>query len=279
REQIMSCGLRHERVMTQAEIGESVADSATSSLRWSIHFESPSFPPSTFIPLIPPAPKPTPASVAMGAIPTIRAPENLEGTLMFSVWTWWPTPEKASPGEVHINVNTHFYPPTPPVAPSLSSSQTLSVPSPHEIKAKLHTIMPQNPTTVTHFDFYPSLPLPTSTTLSPAPFSFFSHAIAYVTPSLPIQSMASFTLAPSSPQVVNMAVPLLTFTDCMPTLSVLTTGLLEINKRIEHPLGVDPGCDSYLCTKPGIPGFWVAVALAYLECLTERDSYLMAVNG
>ncbi|KAF8494551.1 hypothetical protein JB92DRAFT_3126859 [Gautieria morchelliformis] len=45
-----------------------------------------------------------------------------------------------------------------------------------------------------------------------------------------------------------------------------TSGLLEINEGIERQLGVDPG-------------FWVAVALAYLEFLTERDSYLVAANG
>ncbi|KAF8497359.1 hypothetical protein JB92DRAFT_2834431 [Gautieria morchelliformis] len=98
----------------------------------------------------------------------------------------------------------------------------------------------------------PSIPS-NSTTLSPAPLSFFS---------------LSFTLAPSSPQVGNMAVPLLTFTHRMPTFSMLTMGLLEINKGIERQqqLGV-------------APRFWVAVALAYLEFLTERDSYLTAVNG
>ncbi|KAF8509454.1 hypothetical protein JB92DRAFT_2946664 [Gautieria morchelliformis] len=260
-EQIISCGLRHERVMTQDEIVERTVQQARCDGLWTTHRSK-----RTFIPLIPPAPKPAPASVTVGTIPTISAPEHLDGTLAFSVRTSRPTPEKASPGEVRINVNTHSYPPTPPVAPSLSSSQTLSVPSPHEIKAKLHAITPQNPTTVTHFVFYPSLPLPTSTTLSPAPFAFFSRALAYITPSLPIRSTASFTLAPSSPQVGNMAVPLLTFTDRPPTFSVLTTGLLEINKGIERQLGVDPG-------------FWVAVALAYLEFLTERDSYLAAANG
>ncbi|KAF8532722.1 hypothetical protein JB92DRAFT_3138266 [Gautieria morchelliformis] len=63
-----------------------------------------------------------------------------------------------------------------------------------------------------------------------------------------------------------MDVPLLTFTDRTPTFSVLTMALLEINKEIEHQLDVDPG-------------FWVAVALGYLEFLTERDSYLTAANG
>ncbi|KAF8497360.1 hypothetical protein JB92DRAFT_2987225, partial [Gautieria morchelliformis] len=233
RGRIMSCGLRYERVMTQDEIVESVVDTATSSLFttslwWSIHcpkrgrylqVRSSSFPPGTFIPLIPPATKPAPAFVTVGTIPTIRAPEHLDGTLGFSVHTWRPTLEKASPG---INVNTHPYPPTPPVSPSPSSSQTLSVPSPHEIKARLHAIMPQNPTTVTHF-------------------------------------------------VGNMTAPLLTFMDRTPTLFMLTTGWLGINKGIEGQLGVDPR-------------FWVAVALACLKFLTERDMseaypYLAAANG
>ena len=61
--------------------------------------------------------------------------------------------------------------------------------------------------------------------------------------------------------------PLLTFTDRTPTFSVLTTGLLEINKGLERQMGIDPA-------------FWVAVALAYLEFLTERDvreTYIMRI--
>ncbi|KAF8525728.1 hypothetical protein JB92DRAFT_3108619 [Gautieria morchelliformis] len=54
--------------------------------------------------------------------------------------------------------------------------------------------------------------------------------------------------------------------DRMPMFSMLTMGLLEIIKGIERQLGVDPR-------------FWVAVALAYLDFLTERDSYLVAANG
>ncbi|KAF8496610.1 hypothetical protein JB92DRAFT_2989946 [Gautieria morchelliformis] len=220
REQMMFCGLRYERVMMQDEIVESVVDSATSLLRWSINrpkhgwylrVQSPSFPPGTFIPLIPPAPKPPPASVTVGTIPTIRTPEHLDGALAFSVRTSRPPPEKASPCEVHINVHTHC--------------------TPIHLRHLLH-----------HH----------STTLSPAPFSFFSRALACITPSLPIRSTASFTLAPSSAQVGNMAMPLLTFTDHTPTFS--------------RQLGV-------------APGFWVAVALAYLEFLTERDSYLAAAKG
>ncbi|KAF8532256.1 hypothetical protein JB92DRAFT_2843610, partial [Gautieria morchelliformis] len=219
---------------------------ATSSLRWSIHrpkcgwylrVRSPSFPQSTFIPLIPPAPKPAPASVTMGTIPTISAPEDLDGTLAFSVRTSRHTGERVTTrGTAH--------------------------------QSKLHAITLPNPTTVTHFIFYPSLLLPTSTTLSPALFPFFFHALACIIPSLPIRSTASFTLMPSSPQVGNMAVPLLTFRHHTPTVSVLTTGLLDINKGIERQrqLGV-------------APGFWVAVVLAYLEFLTERDSYLAATNG
>ncbi|KAF8509457.1 hypothetical protein JB92DRAFT_3119882 [Gautieria morchelliformis] len=171
-----------ERVMTQDEIVESVVQAPcgggglSTVLNVAGIFESdphPSHKVHSFN-LIPPAPKAAPALVAVGTIQTIRTPEHLDGKLVFSVRTSWPTPEKASPGKVCMNINSHSYPPAQPVAPSPSSSQTLSVPSPHEIKAKVHTITPQNTTTVTCFVFYPFLCLPTSIYLvsSPAQFLF-----------------------------------------------------------------------------------------------------------
>ncbi|KAF8588088.1 hypothetical protein K439DRAFT_1613840 [Ramaria rubella] len=249
-----------ERTMTEDEIVESVVDSTTSSLRWSIHrpkrgwylrLRSPVFPVGTFIPLIPPTPPPADTK------PVIRvvAPEP-EGALTFAVRTAPVAPEKASPGEVRIDIGVHSYPPTPPAATSPSSSQTVSVPSPHEINAKLSAI---TTSTVTRFILYPSIPIttPAATSPSSSPIALFSRALSYFTlPSLPIRSTTSFMLAPASSD--DVIIPLLTFTERTSTFSVNTTGLLEINKGMERQMGVEPA-------------FWIAVALAYLDFLTERD--------
>lgn len=54
------------------------------------------------------------------------------------------------------------------------------------------------------------------------------------------------------------APPLLTFLDETPVFSVRTTGTIELNAKLEARLGVERS-------------FWIAVALAYLEFLEERD--------
>ncbi|KAH7107895.1 hypothetical protein BKA62DRAFT_740568 [Auriculariales sp. MPI-PUGE-AT-0066] len=55
--------------------------------------------------------------------------------------------------------------------------------------------------------------------------------------------------------------PLLTFLDETGLFSVQTHGSLEINTRLEARLGVDRG-------------FWIAVSLAFLQFLEERDAFL-----
>ncbi|KAF8207511.1 hypothetical protein K438DRAFT_1713561 [Mycena galopus ATCC 62051] len=59
--------------------------------------------------------------------------------------------------------------------------------------------------------------------------------------------------------------PLLTFTDSTPTYSTTVSGLLSLDELEAARLGVDAG-------------FWVAVALTYLEFLGERESYLAALS-
>lgn len=217
---------------------------------------------------MPPPPPPPPVSLAQRTISTNIPPDQPEGTLVFSVRTAAPRTEKTSPGEVRIDVNVHSYPPTPPVAPSPSSSQILSGPSAHEINLKLNSIAPPKPSTVTRFVLYPSLPNDSSAAVSQSPIALFSRALSYITPTLPIRPTASFTLLPALSRPGDMAVPLLTFTDRTPTFSVLTTGLLEINKGLERQMSIDPA-------------FWVTVALAYLEFLAERDvrrAYIMRLK-
>lgn len=52
--------------------------------------------------------------------------------------------------------------------------------------------------------------------------------------------------------------PLLTFLDETSLFSMKTTGTIEVNAKLEARLGVDRS-------------FWIAIALAYLEFLEERD--------
>jgi len=62
--------------------------------------------------------------------------------------------------------------------------------------------------------------------------------------------------------------PVLTFTD---TTSLLigtgaTSGTIELDHGVARALGVEPS-------------WWIAVALAYIEFLDERDAYLVAADG
>ncbi|KAF8525433.1 hypothetical protein JB92DRAFT_3108809 [Gautieria morchelliformis] len=98
---------------------------------------------------------------------------------------------------------------------------------------------------------------------SPVHFLFSRNSLHHTVTSYSINGII-YARALLSPRGY-MAVPLLTFTDRKPTFSVLTTGLLEINKGIERQLGVDPG-------------FWVAY-LDFLKFLTERDSLFQAENA
>jgi hypothetical protein len=64
---------------------------------------------------------------------------------------------------------------------------------------------------------------------------------------------------PAGASIIPLHAPLLTFHDRTPVLTVRSlTGLLEINQSEEILLGVDTS-------------FWIAVALAYLEFLEERE--------
>ncbi|THG98227.1 hypothetical protein EW026_g3926 [Hermanssonia centrifuga] len=72
------------------------------------------------------------------------------------------------------------------------------------------------------------------------------------------------TTPPAEAAPVPTPIPLLTYHDRTPVWTVGTTyGLIEIDKLRERELGVQTS-------------FYVAVALTYLEFLTERESYIAA---
>ncbi|KAF4611783.1 hypothetical protein D9613_004009 [Agrocybe pediades] len=107
--------------------------------------------------------------------------------------------------------------------------------------------------------------------LSPPPYasniSLTTSPASSTTHILPHPSSHSQSQPPAQAQAQpSTAPPLLTFTDHTPLLTVRSlTGLIEVDEAEERRLGVDGS-------------FWIAVALAYLEFLEERESYLAALS-
>ncbi|KAF9545680.1 hypothetical protein CPC08DRAFT_716139 [Agrocybe pediades] len=101
-------------------------------------------------------------------------------------------------------------------------------------------------------------PYASNISLATSPASSTTHILPYSQSQTPAQAQAQ--AQPST------APPLLTFTDHTPLLTVRSlTGLIEVDEAEERRLGVDGS-------------FWIAVALAYLEFLEERESYLAALS-
>lgn len=247
-------------------------DGVTNNVVWTIHrprqgwylrLFSPSFPPGVFIPLAPPPPKLSRAELPTSTSGATVATGAEDGSLSFSVRTFesFPPPSdvELSTTDVQITVTEHSYPPNPPHLPSRSSSQTLTVPSQEQTKAQISTLPSPKSCMIRQFILTPSLLAPASTGAG----TLFSRALSYITPKLPIRATYSFSLFPISP-VSGSTSPLLTFTDRTSTFSVATTGLIEVNKGMERQLGINPS-------------FWIALALAYLEFLADRDVSLSLV--
>lgn len=256
-----------------------VQENATSTLCWTIHkpkrgwyirIRAPSFPPGAFIALAP--------------VPS-TSPFHAEAALSFASRT--NLPRRSLPSTTKSSMETirsgsdatvvHAYPPTPPV-PVVN----VQPPSPRSVHQRLDELSPANrprrpPTTVTQFIFTPHS---TPHVPHPEPASFFVRALSAFRNSKPSHS-SSFTLCPlpeppasavmsesdsASPHAQRhptiqptAPAPLLTFHDRTPIFTVRsTTGLLEIDGAMERELGVDRS-------------FWIAVSLAYMEFLGERE--------
>ncbi|KAL0952858.1 hypothetical protein HGRIS_007080 [Hohenbuehelia grisea] len=255
---------------------------------------SPTFPPEVFIHFRP--------------VPRI-SPYHADGALMFGSRTNVPAilPPLPSPpippelGSATSPSSSHSYPPTPNISIEPSAhgppgdadialpheaqeflSPSATTPAPAKVRAP-------PPTQVTEFVLAPLSTHPIQAQAA-STGSVLSKAVSFLRTHAPHHSN-SFTLAripqatppppyvPASSELPNAGArvaqthssppappPLLNFHDRTPVLTAHAfTGLLEIDRDEERMLGVDTG-------------FWIAVALTYLEFLGERESYLAALS-
>ncbi|PCH42966.1 hypothetical protein WOLCODRAFT_132585 [Wolfiporia cocos MD-104 SS10] len=305
-----------ERFLADEEIIEHLVENATSTILWSIHRPkrgwyirlcSPSFPTGTFIPLIPlPQTSPFYADAALSFACRTNPPSY---SLSNSPDQRFTITRDSIDSDVTVtdsprNSAVHSYPPTPP---RQTPAVIVSPPSPRSINAKLEEVEivvaassssapepppaqrpPRTPLApITHF-----LLTPHSTPHVPQPtqsVSIFARVMSALKNNAPSHAY-SFTLSPipspnpspsssaardgSIPAIPTIPadptpttpVPLLTFHDRTPVWTVRSnSGTLEIDKTQVRTLGVDIS-------------FYIAVALTYLEFLSERESYLAALN-
>ncbi|KAJ8454643.1 hypothetical protein ONZ45_g19224 [Pleurotus djamor] len=290
-----------ERFLSDEEIVEHIVHNPTSTICWTIHrpkrgwyirVRSPTFPPGVFIPITPVPPD---------------TPHHLEGALKFSSRTnaIQSTMNLTMPRASADAASIHSYPPTPPPV-----VVTIDPPSPtgdisdinidclHQATSKLSSKAKPPLTQITDFILAPLSSAPS--VVESQPRSFISRAFSFLKHHSPHHSN-SFTLArmlsskglplsppppyaseseqshklptatpalPSSALMMDSLVtsPLLTFHDHTPVLTVgSVTGLLELDVEESRALGIDTG-------------FWIAIALTYLQFLEERESYLAAMN-
>ncbi|KAI5118728.1 hypothetical protein M0805_004526 [Coniferiporia weirii] len=301
-----------ERFLTDDEIVENLVENATSRICWTIHrpkrgwyirISAPSFPVGASIPLTP--------------VPT-SSPFHAEGALSFSSRTNPPKRKSPSPAAAAAAASqsasrssestkssmetitsssetvVHSYPPTPSGNAASASAQP---PSPATVRAKLDQLSTaqQSPapaaSVVKQFLLAPHssshVPVPENTSLLVKALSMFknnqpSHSLSFTLCPLP-ESLASpsssgaqqppsthakrHSLARLGEMIPPSPSPLVTFHDRTPVWNFgSTTGLLEIDVAMEREFGIDRS-------------FWVTVSLAYMEFLTERESYLAAAGG
>ncbi|KAI0684224.1 hypothetical protein BC835DRAFT_1422414 [Cytidiella melzeri] len=263
-------GTDKERYLAEDEIVENVVDNASSSIHWTIHkpvhgwyirLRAPSFPPGSYVTLSP--------------LPSV-SPYCSEAALTFSCRTNIPSSIAASPSSSRRKSSdsdttltgeptVHSYPPTPP----MNAAVRVLPPSPRLVHEKLAEI-PQQAQQITTFVLTPHsrAHIPEQKELS-----VFARMMSALKNSAPSHS-SSFTLSPipsvtptasgSEPAVAPIPTPLLTYHDKTPVWKVGSTyGILEMDAQQEKDLGVHPS-------------FYIAVALAYMEFLVDRESYLAA---
>jgi hypothetical protein len=257
---------------------------------WYLRLRSPAFPPK--------------AHVALRALPRAD-PRSSEGALAFGCRTA-THPAGAGPRE---STDVHSYPPTPPAAPArpLPSTEVLVSPVADEPGSPA-TIRPMRPplvptassaaSTITllspRLDGDSSAPSASTVALNPpavlpapaitqfmltpaaaapaavhaAAGGLLARALAALRASRPTADY-SFVLAPLALSPVPSAPPppLARFHDRTPALSFAAVGgVLELDARAAQALGV-------------APSFWVAVALAYLDFLEDREVWLCCSFG
>jgi len=273
-----------ERFLSDDEIIENVVEQTTSKLCWTIHrpkrgwylrIKAPSFPRGAFINLSP-VPKTSPF-YAEGALSfqcrvnSLKSAkqENRSSTEKSSMESLTPTLTEGSEN------NAHSYPPTPPFSPSEGGdSKSPSLVPPGSSEVRQFILAPHSS---------PHVPQQESSSFLSRALAAFknnkpSHSLSFTLCPLPRSNAADSQMneqpaskhchSPSSSAVVPPSPdPLLTFHDRTPLWAFRSsTGLMEIDVALERETGVDRS-------------FWVCIALAYMEFLTERESYLAASNG
>lgn len=246
----------------------SLQENATSTIHWTIHrpkrgwyirIRAPSFPPGSFIALTPvPQSSPYHAEAALTFAcrtnPQLSHPHRASGS----------RPKGSLDSDVTLtgDATTHSYPPTPPTNPTVR----VQPPSPRTVQAKLAEIPEGRPAAQV---VTPFILTPHSTAHIPEQkqLSVVARVMAALKNHAPSHNL-SFTLSPmpvvpqgqsSNDVPVLVPTPLLTYHDKTPVWTARSThGLLEVDQQRERELGIQPS-------------FYVAVALTYLEFLTERE--------
>lgn len=159
-----------------------------------------------------------------------------------------------------LSTSNHCYPPSPStVQPPPATTTTITTQPPaqlnnnHPKSNKTASSTTQN-TSITRFLLSPSIPSPVLPTAGLS--VFLNRALAIFSP--PIRARVSFYLTPVYSPGETSSPPLLSFVEQTSTFSVATAGTLTIDKAFEQKMGVETA-------------FWVAVSLAYLEFLSDRD--------
>ncbi|CCM05952.1 uncharacterized protein FIBRA_08191 [Fibroporia radiculosa] len=297
--------------LADEEIVDNFVDNATSTILWTIHrpkrgwyirLRTPSFPPGMFIPLLP-LPK--------------TSLYHSDTALTFTCRTNPPSYSLSNSQSAAADTDfdaVHSYPPS---SPPLTPTVIVSPPSPRSAHAKLEESKPivivpsnnasskepQSPTEVTPSSPKPVLKSGRKEALRPSPLpltpmahfllspdatprapqsvtgvSIFSRVLSALKSSTPSPSY-SFTMSPittpsatppssGSPRglVPPTPAPLLTFHDRTPVWTVYaSSGCIELDKMRVRSLGVETS-------------FYIAIALTYLDFLSERDSYLAALG-
>ncbi|KAG8931512.1 hypothetical protein FRC02_002637 [Tulasnella sp. 418] len=268
-----------ERLLTETEIVEMLKVAGEGRLLWSTHkplegwyirLKSPLLPPHFSIPLLPYS-----SQSSSPNNPTFTGMEVPEGSMTFSCRTQADMsrvavpPKKSDHEAAAAASNEHSYPPAPsPVrslrdsisAASVSSSSRLDdtlSPIPRESSTTSSPGPSRSPSQITHFLISPHLP-PTSHQ-NPAESS--SSKIFGV-----IQRMFTGGVGKSFSIQTPALPPILRFHDTTPVLSVRTTGVIELDEGVARVLGVDLS-------------FYIAMALAFLEYLSDKEAYLAASEG
>ncbi|KAI0061294.1 hypothetical protein BV25DRAFT_774325 [Artomyces pyxidatus] len=275
-----------ERFLADEEIIEHIVDNATSTVLWTVHkplrgwyirLRSPSFPPTTFISLVP-VPQSslyhTPAAMSFScrttSPPAASAKSSLDSEVTLSDQTASRSPPHTyppaatppavlvsppSPSSVHAKLDQLAKAPRP--KPRSQISQFLLTPHaqpavPHSPEGGLFTralraLKNNAPAHSNSFTLSPLPPTPPTAESTPNPPAAHHHHVHPHLPSLP-----------------TPPTPLLIFHDTTPVFTVASTsGVVEIDLEEIGKLGVDLA-------------FWIAMGLAYGEFLADREGYLAA---